>query len=76
MKEYTIRMNCRIEELTPEQQVAVINLIDHMASFKYSDIWLKDVVKRLKDICLEFPDPSDGISEDDTCYWEDESKCT
>lgn len=57
-KEYNITMNCRIDELSPEEKVAVVRLINHMASHPLCHAYNQDVIQRLDEISLECPGPS------------------
>ena len=51
MNEHKIKINFRIDQLSPENQLVIVRLVNHLASSgdKYKD----NVIKRLDDITLE-----------------------
>ena len=51
MNEHTIKVPIRLEQLSPENQLVIVRLVNHLASSgdKYKD----NVIKRLDDITLE-----------------------
>ena len=34
MSEFNIKTNCRIEELAPKEQLIIVRLVNHLASFR------------------------------------------
>ena len=54
MAEYDMKTNCRIEELTEQEQLIIVRLVNHLASFpdtSYQDF----AFKRLAEITQENP---------------------
>ena len=53
MDNYQINLNCRIKELTPEFQIKIIRLINHLASHTYE--YQVHAMNRIEKISIENP---------------------
>jgi hypothetical protein len=53
MSEFTIKTNCRIEELTEDEQLIIVRLVNHLASF--AGDYRKSAFGRLAAISQENP---------------------
>ena len=53
MDNYQINLNCRIKELTPEFQIKIIRLINHLVSHRYE--YQVHAMNRIKKISVENP---------------------
>jgi hypothetical protein len=53
MSEFTINTNCRIEELTEDEQLIIVRLVNHLASF--AGDYRKSAFGRLAAISQENP---------------------
>ena len=60
-KEYTISLNCRIDQLTPEHQITIVRLVNHLASLPYE--YKQNAMFRILKITEENPyvDKIDGL---------------
>ena len=60
-KEYTISLNCRIDQLTPEHQITIVRLVNHLASLPYE--YKQHAMFRILKITEENPyaDKIDGL---------------
>jgi len=60
-KEHTISLNCRINDLTPEHQITVVRLVNHLASLPYE--YTQHAMYRILKITEENPytDKIDGL---------------
>ena len=56
MSEFNIKINCSIEKLSPENQLVIVRLVNHLASS--GELYREDVIERLKKInnenCMTF----------------------
>ena len=61
MSEFNIKINCRIEQLSPENQLVIVRLVNHLASS--GERYREDAIKRIKKInvenCLTFFEDED-----------------
>ena len=48
MSEFNIKINCSIEKLSPENQLVIVRLVNHLASS--GELYREDVIERLKKI--------------------------
>ena len=51
MSEFNIKINCRIEQLSPENQLVIIRLVNHLASS--GERYREDAIERIKKINVE-----------------------
>jgi len=60
-KEHTISINCRIDQLTPEHQITIVRLVNHLASLPYE--YKQNAMYRILKITEENPytDKIDGL---------------
>ena len=58
MSEFNIKINCRIEQLSPENQLVIVRLVNHLASSpeKYRENAIKRIKEINKENCLTFFD--------------------
>ena len=56
MSEFNIKINCSIEKLSPENQLVIVRLVNHLASS--GELYRENVINRLKEInkenCMTF----------------------
>jgi len=61
MSEFNIKINCRIEQLSPENQLVIVRLVNHLASS--GERYRRYVIERLETIneenCLTFFEDED-----------------
>ena len=61
MSEFNIKINCRIEQLSPENQLVIVRLVNHLASS--GERYREDAIDRIKKInvenCLTFFEDED-----------------
>ena len=53
MSEHKISIRCRINELMEEDQLAIVRLVNHLASMPYK--YQENAIDRIKDISIENP---------------------
>ena len=65
MSEFNIKINCSIEKLSPENQLVIVRLVNHLASS--GELYREDVIERLKKInnenCMTFFEDDDFIED-------------
>ena len=63
MNKHTISIGFRIDELSEEHQVAIVNLVNHLASLPYA--YQLNAIDRLKKISIENPwqDDIEGLEK-------------
>ena len=65
MSEFNIKINCSIEKLSPETQLVIVRLVNHLASS--GELYREDVIERLKKInnenCMTFFEDDDFIED-------------
>ena len=61
MSEFNIKINCRIEQLSPENQLVIVRLVNHLASS--GERYRENAIERIKKInvenCLTFFEDED-----------------
>jgi len=61
MSEFNIKINCRIEQLSPENQLVIVRLVNHLASS--GEKYRENAIKRIQEInaenCLTFFEDED-----------------
>ena len=65
MSEFNIKINCRIEQLSPENQLVIVRLVNHLASS--GERYRENVIERIKKInnenCMTFFEDDDFIED-------------
>ena len=65
MSEFNIKINCRIEQLSPENQLVIVRLVNHLASS--GERYRENVIERIKKIneenCMTFFENDDFIED-------------
>ena len=51
MSEFNIKINCRIEQLSPENQLVIVRLVNHLASS--GERYRENAIERIKKINVE-----------------------
>ena len=65
MSEFNIKINCRIEQLSPENQLVIVRLVNHLASS--GEGYRENVIERIEKInnenCMTFFEDDDFIED-------------